>query len=176
MTFKPFASADRRSVLKAGAWGAPVVMAASAVPAYAASAPSTEFRSLTADYGLFVQVINSNPDNPYDTYVGVHSYEAPTASADGSNGVMSVGAGTFTPGGTTAPGQYSGAGFWVSVPKDAESGQEVEGVTRLAAGSEFEMTYTFTFNDEFAVTDPLLWSPSAAGPYLPLDNRSTDRV
>lgn len=79
---------SRLSTLKAASWSAPVLVASTAVPAYAASVPnpSTE---LSADYGIFAQMINRNFENEYDTYAGVHSYHgaesAPSGDAQASD-------------------------------------------------------------------------------------------
>ncbi|ORC16465.1 hypothetical protein A7979_03855 [Rothia nasimurium] len=177
---------SRRTTLKTAGWSAPVVLTSAAVPAYAASTPPTG-AELSADYGLFAQMINSSIDNPFDTYAGVHSYEGNVTDSSGNaqydngqitgtSGLAAHGEGVFTPGGTVGEGSYGGMGFWASAPYDAATRQAAAGTTLLAAGTSFEVTYRFTFNDEFAINDPLRWRTGADGPYLAIEDNPTSRL
>lgn len=177
---------SRRSTLKAAGWSAPVLAASTAVPAYAASAPNSS-TEISANYGIFAQMINRNLENPYDTYAGVHSYDGAVSDSSGDaqyiggevvgdSGLAANGEGSFTPGGTIADNRYGGMGFWFSAPYDVATGEQVPGTTLLATGSSFEVTYRFTFNDEASLDSPLLWRTGADGPYLSIDNQSTSRL
>lgn len=175
----------RRRTIQAAGWSAPLILATSQIPSYAAS--STSSNGLTASYGFFAQMINSNLANPFDTYAGVHSRRGAVSDSSanaqyangrvtGSSGLAAHGEGSFTPGGTLGADRYGGLGFWASTPQKAGNGQALEGTTSVAAGSVFEVTYRFTFREAEAVTLPLGWQTGQEATYPAIADRPTSRL
>lgn len=162
----------RRRALTGAAWAAPAVAATATVPAYAASV-----EPLTVDYGVFTQAFNTAAENKGrgTTFFGLDSYrgqtDRPNARLRSETGLTSDGGGTFTPGGSVGNGLYGGAGLWFAAPHTASG--EYTGVTTLAAGARFTLTYVFTFPETNQVRPPKLWDaggdisvpalPSSAG-------------
>lgn len=153
---------SRRTVAKAGAWSAPLVMASTAVPTYAASS-STDDKKLNIQYGLFVSTqvgggyvgyATSNgtaatrPDTPAEHFLASSNPESDInwddASSSPTNGSFVNGEGSFTPvtqSATGSDGAYASvSGFWFSVPTtNALTGTDyVPGSTAvLAKGATF---------------------------------------
>lgn len=147
---------NRRTLIKGAAWSTPVIAAAAAVPAYAASTDAQE--TPTLKFGVFTQAFNSNPANNYDTRYGLDSYtvQVPNVTAT-STSPQSAGGGTFTPGGSVGAGLYGGAGLWISAPINSKG--EFQGSTWLYGLAHLQVTFEFTFPTAEDVTDPLLWAP-----------------
>ena len=148
---------NRRTLLKAGAWSAPVVIASATIPAYAASPAKIQSGLFvtTQNNGGFVGYSGSTTSTGHATTPSAYfsspagSQEAdlnwndstskPTNSSSYTNGE-----GSFTPvtnGGTTSAGSYvTSSGFWFSVPTTSlTSGTSyISGSTAtLAAGAVF---------------------------------------
>ena len=145
----------RRRLVGAAAWAAPAVLAASAVPAYAAS------RTASGKFGIFGQLFNTQVGDRESSMMGTDSYTVPVdneaawqyAAANGA--ADSVGAGTFTPGGTIGNGQYGGAGIWIAPPV-AEDGSYT-GTATIPAGARFYLSYRFEFPSVDERYDPEGW-------------------
>lgn len=154
----PSQTLNRRQLAKGAAWSAPAVLATVAVPAYAASVEPT----YTLQSGAFVQVINTNSADPFNTILGVSSYSGGSSVPNGDLPVGAsavAGAGKFTPGGTLGEGLYGGAGFWVSTPVSEQTNLPAPaGITILPAGITFTLSYAVRFAEADLVYEPLLWS------------------
>lgn len=151
---------SRRDVARGAAWAAPAVLLSTAAPAAQAS-----LTPVTARHGVFVQVLDADPGNEFDTAIGVTSYLGgvtdPSGSASGPPGVLAVGNGSFTPGGTLGTGQdglYGGSGLWISAPVRPD-GRFVAGTTTLKAGAKIRQSFTATFPAEWEAYEPINWAP-----------------
>lgn len=136
MSSFPTKTASRRTLMKGLAWTTPVIVASKAVPAYAASSTP---KIVKADYSFFVQVDNTSPETPFSSDLGVGTVFTGGASAED---------GVFPPAQSA-----NGAGLWIGSPTD-ENGKPLAGVTTVAQGAQFTMTYSFAFESEDDIYDP----------------------
>lgn len=155
---------NRRTLLKAGAWSAPAIIASATVPAYAASRAQIQSGLFvtTQNDGGFVGYSGSTTSTGHATTPSAY-FSAPAGSQEAdlnwndatskptNSSSYTNGEGSFTPvtnGGTTSAGSYTtSSGFWFSVPTTSlTSGTSyISGSTAtLAAGAVFVTQVEFT--------------------------------
>ena len=183
---------SRRAVAKGAAWGAPIVLASSTIPAYAASQ-----NKLGIQYGVYVSdqynggyvgYASSNntgttrPTSPTAYFASNPRPESDINWNDGTsrptNSSMYVnGEGSFTPVTNSQTGQNgayaSSSGFWWSVPttNTATGSDYISGSTAtLAAGATFVTVVEFTVpaGAEWSVNNGTItnqaWNPKITKP------------
>lgn len=159
---------DRRSLAQATLWSAPLVLASSTLPAYAASNPRTP--TLDVQHGIFVTTQynggfvgyqGANDSTGHPTTPAAYFNSLPnTPEADinwndatnrpANNSFYTNGEGSFTPatnGQSANPGTYlTSTGFWFSVPTtNLVSGTDyvAESVATLEKGASFSTVVEF---------------------------------
>ena len=150
---------SRREVVRGTAWAAPAVVLSTAAPAAQASLPP-----VTARHGVFVQVVDADPGNEFETAIGVASYLGAVPNSSGSvsgpPGALAVGSGSFTPGGSlgSQDGLYGGSGLWISAPVGPD-GKFVAGTSTLKAGVRIRQSFTVSFPEGWDAYEPINWAP-----------------
>lgn len=153
---------SRRTLTRAGAWSAPLILAGSQVPLYAASSSSSnpEETAVNPRWGLYSQILGRELDSD-SPLLGVSQRLGGVSATSGSHNYqpalqrphdpdltsVAAGAGTFTPGGSLGgaqSGSYGGSGFWFSAPRNLW-GETIGGSSILPAGSRFQADYTIIF-------------------------------
>ena len=168
---------NRRTLMNGALWSAPVMLASSTIPAYAAS---QSFTTPTLEYGLFVTVTHngsrvgyqgaqeSNPNvpaTPQGYWEAVKAGNNPEsdfqwsdASETKSGKWFSNGEGSFTPVTNSSSGSPAGyattSGFWFSAPVPADQAQTGNG---YLVGSTATLEKGAVF-----VTDVEIYVPSNA--------------